>query len=82
MPSSGRRWKQPWWSRWPVQVYRLAPSISRVVLGVAIFLACSMIFVVVANPLSVPRMALGTFAVGLVVGSFVLVASRVRDHRP
>ena len=64
-----------------MQVYRLAPSIPRVVLGIFIFLGCSLVFLAVANPLSVPRMAMGTFAVSLVVGSFSLVAHRLHPHR-
>jgi hypothetical protein len=63
-----------------LQIYQLAPSIARAVLGVAIFLLCALLFAAVANPPTVPRMVLGALAVVVVVGLCWFVAARVRAH--
>jgi hypothetical protein len=79
MRSSGRSGRRPWWTRWPIQVYQLAPSLSHELLGIALFVASTLLFVAVANPFTLPRVALGALVVILTNGLLVVGVSRLRN---
>lgn len=81
MASSGRTGRRPWWTRWPIHVYQLAPSIPRELLGIGLFVVYALLFAVIANPFTVPRMAIGVLVVILVNALLVLAADRLDRRR-
>ena len=81
MRSNGLSRKSPWWSRWSLEMSQLVPSLFRGVWRTALFLGYALLFIAIAFPLTLARIALGVLAIVL-LNLLLLAASSRFDRDP